>query len=1325
MGTKELALEKASVLQLINAELDIRRQRAGQPLTEHELKESSMLKSHEIIEGERIYRDLRRHYQDKLRQMGGVEGVINDLENYIIALLGNDESYRTNQEKRQHNPDDPLGIQQLKAALRVIKDDAPGSSFGNFLDPSSSGNIGATFNTTGSANGREMLAYFWLAAADPKMELDAKYEHQREQCLREEKMIVIASLCDIRRAHNDGVNTPVDDVKDDPSCGPGTWGRIAKMHVHNKRTKMHLFQNNVVKYKEHMPSFVIEQFKILSLDKQLEIINSMNDYFINRTKAPSKAPFATFGSFMLGLQNSQDKGTLFLQMISEEYGEGNRKELDENQQKYALLTYQEELRKMVKEINNDMFLRLQHIMIDNLTKKSNEVVRQQLEHDPNVKQARQRLSRIEIEIHTLQQQLESINDKIKYIDFTKTGAIQQIEKLKAQKEELDKRYVILMGEKELRNAEIEKISRVKIAVEMKRIMLDLMVAKTNQVDELLALDIPQETAVVHSVSQSTQASDADSRLPVEIAGITPTNIVKHPSYNQVRNMYINVQKRTPEEAERLARERVLTALIKTKNDKMKLSDETVAELSKLWLDHYGQKMVTQESVVDKPTVVKLAVSIPPVKIDKKEKEIYAKVDALPEREQISYAQHQAWIHDEKEIKISEFDIPVLVDFDKAIKRLNTIIKKSSSKQSKEAAVEAKLAIGIYYYNAAKVMTRDTALNKEKYEEYVKKAEICGINTSIHLDPKTIRKEGIDKAVINPAWLVRLKAKLEDIEESFKLNSAYVGRSINDTRYANMISQFNLFIETSDLSSLVSVEAALTRARDAYFDELEKNAPLQSLLHKYYQEMQQAQKDLTQKLEILIVAFSREWVAKGRKFHDSDRAFLLDLVSDSDEVERSIIPSLQDHFKKINERLAQLALLQFPHQLYQDTETAVKKDTATLIENFYQNIAQHVVLLEGRKPSKGTIAAKQLKVLKEALDDLKVQADALREQISTRELAGVALTHFHQVAQAAIEIANSLQNHTSKIGQAGGIKKATRSVKNGLRSAFSTVGFNVDAKATKELSTQELAEINLGMDSTTIDRQVFDIDYAKGIARELDAKRQPVISSFEKRRRQQRPPLLLTKEQSKLALDYILLHTDKPEEVNLLGYLKPGVSVSIIDLGINPLELQFEDLSSDAPPKRVRFEVSQLKDFADRQRNKIEERDNRLHARVYENYGILFRGYHTFGQVGTDQGRPERKEYVTKLHQLIEMDGSLLPLILNAQPSSGLLALSESLENASHMELLAHVQSVLFEKASQFRQTQFGVSREEWEGRTAVQNQKVLKDALETLLDLDLSSRQKI
>ncbi|MGE3319475.1 MAG: hypothetical protein AB7I18_09260 [Candidatus Berkiella sp.] len=1324
METQELAIESANVLHLIKTELDIRRQQADLPLSEDQLKETSMLKPHEIIEGDRIYRDLKRHYQDKLREKGGVEGVIADLENYIIALLGNDEAYRTDEEHRKFNPNDPLSISQLKAALRAIKDNAPGSSFGSFLDPSSLSQIGATFSSGGGTSAREMLAYFWLAASDSEMELDAKDEPKREQCLHEEKMVVIASLYDIRRAHNDGVNTPVDDVKDDPSCGPGTWGRIAKMHVHNNKTKMHTFQNNATKYKDHLPAFVIDQFKVLSLDKQIEVINAMNNFFINGETPPGIAPFANFDSFILELQHDPAKGAIFLQLISEEYGESLQysaeKILDENHQRYALLTYHTELRKMSKAINNDLFLRLQQIMIENLTSRSSELVKQQLENDSDVKLAKQRLNKIELEINTLQQQLESIGEKIKEIDFTKSGSTQQVDKLKSQKAELDKRFVALVDEKSSLYATIDSIARQQIALEMKKIFTNSTVLKSDEIEELFSAEALKKNPSP-AVVQIATVSDESSGLPPEIAEIKPHTIAKHPSYEQIKRMYVS-QKKPPEQAEQLTTERLLKAVIRSTKQQSQLSDERIDELVKQWVEHHGEATLIQRQEVDNPSVVKLQ-SVP-VKMDQQEREIYSQVDALPQMEQIKYVQHQVRPNKNKNIKVPGIEIPVLVDFEQGIKRLNSIISNAQSEQIKGAAIEAKLAIGIFYFDSARSLREGGSVNKEMYDDYVMKAQACGINTSVHLDPKAIRQEGIDKAIINPAWLVRLKAKLEDLEESFRLNSAYVGKAINDTRYANMISQFNLFIEKSDLTALVSAEDALTKARDAYFKELEKESPLQSLLLKHYQEMQQAQNDVAKRIDTLIIAFSKQWKAKYRHFYDTDRAFLLDLVSNSEEVERSIIPALQEHFKVINERLAQLALLKLPHQLYQATETAVKRDTQTLVDGFYHNLLHHVTLLDGRKPTKGTIAAKQLKVLKQALSDLKVHVETLNGQIRASEFIGVPLVHFHQAAQAAVAIANSLQADATKIGQVSGIKKTTRNVKNGLRSAFGTVGFNVEAKTHKELTIQELASIQLDMDAQAINRQIFDVDHAREATKEL-ATRQPAMSFEKRRREQQRAKVKLTPEQTKMALDYILLHTDTPEEVNLLGYLKPGVSVSVVDLRRDPLELQFEYISRKDAPKRIKMEVSQLIDFADRQKNKIAERENRQYATVYENYGILFRDYHAFGQVGTDVGRAERKEFVMKLNELINFDSSLLSLVLNAQQTKGLLSLSESLENANHLELLEHVQGVILNKASDFRGAQPVVSRDQWESTTAAFHQKELKDALVRLLELNLSSRQKI
>lgn len=228
-------------------------------------KESSMLRSDERQQYLKIYAEkVLPNYKSKLdAEFGGdVDAVLKDLENYLVKKIDRLCGWEKESEKETNANESTLSPGELArsdaqyrseiggelgkyhTALRALKDTTTVNWPSLLHEGSNEMEFGLLL--------REVLAYYWLAASDEKMEFaeifakevnDAKMElvddvasdKKRTEFLEASKEVFIDVLCEIRRAHNEGHKK--NSKLDDPSCGPGTIGRIFSCgSVYNKLT---------------------------------------------------------------------------------------------------------------------------------------------------------------------------------------------------------------------------------------------------------------------------------------------------------------------------------------------------------------------------------------------------------------------------------------------------------------------------------------------------------------------------------------------------------------------------------------------------------------------------------------------------------------------------------------------------------------------------------------------------------------------------------------------------------------------------------------------------------------------------------------------------------------------------------------------------------------------------------------------------------------------------------------------------------------------------------------------------------------------------------
>lgn len=170
------------------------------------------------------------HYQQTYTEAKGTDNVLAKLEQILLDKIKKTPN-ENKAEKRRYtaaynaliNPDDAI----------FYPNRVPGgmAAWPNVLHKNSHETMSGVYL-------RNLLAYYWLAASDAKMEIDPQ---SVAECGSHEKAVeasvenFFAMLEEIRRAHNEGAIA--DNVKDNPSCIPGTLGRIfLRGSIYNKLT---------------------------------------------------------------------------------------------------------------------------------------------------------------------------------------------------------------------------------------------------------------------------------------------------------------------------------------------------------------------------------------------------------------------------------------------------------------------------------------------------------------------------------------------------------------------------------------------------------------------------------------------------------------------------------------------------------------------------------------------------------------------------------------------------------------------------------------------------------------------------------------------------------------------------------------------------------------------------------------------------------------------------------------------------------------------------------------------------------------------------------
>jgi hypothetical protein len=228
---------------------------------------------------------LKVHYHDLLMDKfhGSFDEVLDHLESYIILKIN--ELSKTEQdtisagklasEDGAFRTEFTGEIGRYHTALRALKDEAT-VTWPSLLHKGST-------RTINDIPARELLAYYWLAASDEAMEFcdvfkdEVKNEGIRNRFIEASKENFVAVLAEIRRAHN--VKELLDTAIDDPSCSPGTLGRIVtRASIYNRISTIP--PTVYEKVAERILDYIVYRLKTANMKIQSSVYNHLNNTFI-------------------------------------------------------------------------------------------------------------------------------------------------------------------------------------------------------------------------------------------------------------------------------------------------------------------------------------------------------------------------------------------------------------------------------------------------------------------------------------------------------------------------------------------------------------------------------------------------------------------------------------------------------------------------------------------------------------------------------------------------------------------------------------------------------------------------------------------------------------------------------------------------------------------------------------------------------------------------------------------------------------------------------------------------------------------------------------
>ncbi|EKE00862.1 MAG: hypothetical protein ACD_21C00262G0002, partial [uncultured bacterium] len=275
-------------------------------------RENSMLNTDESIAASVAVRRVMAKYGEEFGRLGGRDAVIQDFRKYLLGKLGAAEA--TAEEAMAFQGEEKSDtFYKYRTALRTL--DAP--LVGIYGNPLSTN---AEYNLTSYlvVHARDLMAYYWLAASDPDMELleEDLRGTTREELINGSKEFFTDKIAEISRAHTEDLS-PHDAARDEASCLAGTIGRLVNSVVYNPVAIMGL--DPAKEFPNKIRAFAIDRFRHLSaVDKHnvLEYINEQASAYPGEKPVVTAAVKASFDNFLSALKPED-----FVTQLTEEYGD--------------------------------------------------------------------------------------------------------------------------------------------------------------------------------------------------------------------------------------------------------------------------------------------------------------------------------------------------------------------------------------------------------------------------------------------------------------------------------------------------------------------------------------------------------------------------------------------------------------------------------------------------------------------------------------------------------------------------------------------------------------------------------------------------------------------------------------------------------------------------------------------------------------------------------------------------------------------------------------------------------------------------------------------
>ncbi|MBI2790581.1 MAG: hypothetical protein HYX61_01370 [Gammaproteobacteria bacterium] len=552
--------------------------------------EGSMLRGDEAQKTVEIFQKVKQKYQAKLREKGGIDTVLKELEKYIIEEKLKDSQFATNpglkrckqedfqldregQIKQQNDNLNERG--RYKAALRAITEETKigqGVNFGSVFHHGSTRTLGPSFGR-GATPAREVLAYMWLAASDPDIEFsdDAIKElGSKEKAVDAEKESLVNVLSEIQRAHNDGSYSRFDSTKDNPSCDAGAWGRVfISAPLNNPLTKLNRpDENKPMESPGENLAFdvktkILEQIKALSPQEKMELLNNFNACYVAKTTDPNDVVGYSINNLSSSLENTMNRNfeNYWRQLVQnndtlkeiERRSAGERRNfwggwgggpysdsLALHKQYYKNL-WKIEIAKIASgELHQQYFYEpLEKDVLERELKLAREKAYPQLESI--VVEERKRLVEVKDRISILRKELADLSRVLKPGEDLKARQT-QIERLSKEYQTLQQeknKLLAIIDNKAKRLAmkaftgNIELLKIVKTDKEIEQ-ATDALVPKIPDLNDEAQVVVPVQPTVVVSKAEPIQV--APSNLPEEIRNITLEQVKSTPRYADLCKM---------------------------------------------------------------------------------------------------------------------------------------------------------------------------------------------------------------------------------------------------------------------------------------------------------------------------------------------------------------------------------------------------------------------------------------------------------------------------------------------------------------------------------------------------------------------------------------------------------------------------------------------------------------------------------------------------------------------------------------------------------------------------------------------------------------------